>query len=117
MNVKLPKTGLKKNDLVQVIAGKEKSKTGKVIGINAKTMRVTVEKLNLVSKHVKPSQKNPNGGIIEKELPISVSNVLLFCGKCKRGVRHGIKLEKKGTSKEVKKTRICKRCSSSLDAV
>ena len=117
------KFSLRKNDQVEVIAGREKGKTGKIAKIDAKTGRVTVEKVNMVKRHTRPTQKNA-GGIVEKELPLHYSNVLLLCPKCNRGVRHGVKvLEKpvKSTSQESKRTvrkvkvRVCKRCDEALD--
>jgi large subunit ribosomal protein L24 len=69
------KLKIKKGDQVKVIAGGDKGKTGKVISVSAKTMRVVVEGVNLRKKHVKPSQKNPQGGITAKESSIHYSNV------------------------------------------
>jgi large subunit ribosomal protein L24 len=124
-NVQPVKLSLRKNDQVQVIAGREKGKIGKILKVDAKNSRVTIEKINLVKKHVKPSQQSPQGGIIEKELPLHYSNVLLMCAKCNRGVRHGIKLAEKsagkktakadGAAKQVK-VRVCKKCGGSLEA-
>ena len=68
---------IKKGDTVQIIAGKDKGQEGKVVSVNPKTGRVVVEGLNMVTKHTKPSQANPNGGIVEKEAPIDISNVML----------------------------------------
>ena len=119
------KLSLKKDDQVQVIAGRDKGKTGKVLKVDLKSGRVTVEKINMVKRHTRPSQKNPQGGILEKETPIHYSNILLMCPKCNRGVRHGHKIvektAKKGKGKaatEAKqvKVRVCKRCGESLDA-
>jgi large subunit ribosomal protein L24 len=107
---------LRKDDLVQVIAGRDKGKQGKVLRVNSKTFRVTVEKINLVKRHTKPTQKNPQGGIIEKEIPIHYSNVLLYCAKCARGVRHGHKLVAGKKSGEQKKVRVCKKCGQTLEA-
>ena len=118
---------IRKNDQVQVMSGKEKGKTGKVMKVDRKTGRVTIEKVNMVKRHMKASQKNPQGGILEKELPLHYSNILLMCPKCNRGVRHGQKLveasakTKKGAAKASAKTtqtkvRICKRCGESLEA-
>ncbi len=109
---------IRKNDQVQVISGREKGKIGKVLGVDRKSGRVTVEKTNLVKRHVKPSQKNPQGGVIEKESSLHYSNVLLFCQKCNKGVRHGSKIvekadKKKGTSVRTK-VRVCKKCGESL---
>jgi large subunit ribosomal protein L24 len=117
------KLSLRKNDQVQVIAGREKGKTGKILKVNSKNGRVTIEKVNMVKRHLKPSQQNPQGGIVEKELPLHYSNVLLMCPKCNRGVRHGVKLtaaaagKKKGDQGSAKqvKVRVCKKCDGSLE--
>ena len=69
---------IKKGDTVQVIAGKEKGKDGKVIAVNKKDNTVIVESCNMVSKHTKPSAANPNGGIVSKEAPLHISNVMLL---------------------------------------
>jgi large subunit ribosomal protein L24 len=134
-NTQNVKFSIRKNDQVQVISGREKGKTGKVLHVNRSTGRVTVEKLNMVKRHTKPTQKLQGGGIIEKELPLHYSNVLLFCAKCNRGVRHGNKiLGEQKTAKpakaakgaktdaaaktdSTKKVRVCKRCDTQLDAV
>ena len=71
---------IKKGDTVQIIAGKDKGQEGKVLSVNPKTGRVVVEGLNMVTKHTKPSQANPNGGIVEKEAPFDISNVMLVVG-------------------------------------
>ena len=113
--------GIRKNDQVEVIAGKEKSKSGKVIEVDRKTGRITIEQVNMVKRHVKPSQKYPQGGIIERELPVHYSNVQLMCSKCNRGVRHGhkfvAKTGKNAKAGEMMKIRVCKRCDSTLEAV
>ncbi len=95
---------IKKNDLVSVIAGKEKGKTGKVLKVLAKNSRVLVEKLNMVKRHQKPTQANPQGGIVQKELGIHCSNLMLLCSKCNKPVR----VAKKEVSG--KKVRVCKKC-------
>ena len=82
---------IKKGDNVIVIAGKDKDKEGKVIAVNTKDNTVLVEGINKVQKHAKPSQMNPQGGIIEKEAPIDISNVM-YCEKGER-VRVGFKVE------------------------
>ena len=84
---------IKKDDLVQVIAGKDKGKTGKVMSVDLKNKKVLVEGVNMVKKHAKPSAANQQGGIIEKEAPIDLSNVMyLYKGK---PVRVGFQGEKK----------------------
>ena len=100
---------IRKNDTVMVTAGKNKGKTGKVLRINRKTERVIVEKVNMIKRHVKPSQKT-KGGIMERESPIHVSNVMLYCDKCAKPVRVGTKVLDDG-----KKARYCKRCNDVLD--
>ncbi len=76
---------IKKGDTVKVIAGKDKDKEGKVISVDVKGGKVIVEGVNMITKHAKPSQANPNGGIIQKEAAIDVSNVMLvFKGKATR---------------------------------
>ncbi|MCI8725784.1 MAG: 50S ribosomal protein L24 [Hungatella sp.] len=74
---------IKKNDMVKIIAGKDKDKTGKVLQV--KDGRVLVEGCNMVTKHTKPSAANPNGGIVNQEAPMDISNVMLFVdGKATR---------------------------------
>jgi large subunit ribosomal protein L24 len=118
---------LRKDDMVQVMSGKDKGKTGKILKIDPNKSRVTVEKINMVKRHIKPSQKNPQGGILEKESGIHYSNILLMCGKCGRGRRHGMKLVEKAASKKGSKAadknvatqmkiRVCKRCGETLGA-
>ncbi len=84
---------IKKDDLVQVITGKDKGKTGKVLSVDTKNSKVLVEGVNMVSKHSKPSMTNQQGGIIEKEAPIDISNVM-YVHKGKP-VRIGFQGEKK----------------------
>ena len=73
---------IKKGDTVKVIAGKDCGAEGKVISVDVKKNRVLVEGVNMITKHAKPSQANPNGGIVQREAPIDISNVMLvFKGK------------------------------------
>jgi large subunit ribosomal protein L24 len=102
--------GIKKGDMVQVISGKEKGKTGKVLNILKKKNRVVVEKLNLIKKHQKPDRKG-KGGVVEKEGSIHVSNLLVMCTKCNTGVRTGYKILEDGG-----KVRYCKKCNETMDA-
>ena len=81
---------IKKGDSVIVIAGSEKDKEGRVLSVNTKDNTVIVEGVNMVTKHAKPSQFNPQGGIIEKEAPIDISNVM-YCVNGK-GVRVGFEV-------------------------
>lgn len=100
---------VKKNDTVIVTAGKDRGKTGKVLRILKKKDRLVVEKVNLVKKHVKPSQKS-KGGIMERESPIHVSNVMIYCEKCSKAVRVGRKVLEDG-----KRVRFCKKCEEVID--
>lgn len=102
-------TYLKKKDTIVVLAGKDKGKTGKILKLMKDEGRVLVEKINLVKKHSRPTQANPQGGITEKELPISISNVALLCKKCEKGVRIGKKVLDDGS-----KVRYCKKCGEIL---
>ena len=100
---------LKKDDMVAVVAGKEKGKTGKVLNIIKKRNRVVVEKLNFIKKHQKPDAQG-KGGIIEKEGSMHISNVMLMCNKCNAGIRVGYRILDDG-----KKVRACKKCGEILD--
>ena len=74
----MAKLFIRKNDQVAVTAGKDKGKQGKVLSVNAKDMTLTVEGINMVKRHVKPTQANPQGGIVQKESKIHYSNVQLL---------------------------------------
>ena len=80
---------IRKNDNVMVISGNDKGKTGKVLKVFPKNFRVIVEGINLRKRHTKPSQKSPQGGIIEKEAPIHASNVMLLDPKTNEPTRIG----------------------------
>lgn len=101
---------IRKDDQIMVIAGREKGKTGKVLRVDPEKSKVYVEKLNMVKRHQKPSQKFKHGGIIEKEAPLAISNLMLLCEKCKGPVRVGKKLLDDG-----KRVRFCKKCGEVLD--
>lgn len=100
------KLHVKKDDLVMIIAGKEKGKSGKVLRVMPEKGRVLVENLNLMKRHTRPSQANQAGGIIEKEAPIALSNVQLVCQACNQPARTGMRVLEDGT-----KTRFCKKCN------
>lgn len=109
MSVKL---NIKKDDIVQVISGKEKGKKGKVLAVFQEESRVQVEKLNMFKRHTKASQKNTQGGIIEKEGKINISNVLLVCDRCGKGVR-----SKRKKLEDGKRVRTCRKCGEVIDKV
>ncbi len=92
----LKKTRIKKGDMVMVIAGKEKGKTGKVLGVSSNGSRVTVEKLNIIKRHTKPTQKHKQGGILEREAPFAISNVMIFSQGEQKPSRVGIKVLEDG---------------------
>ncbi len=83
----MTKLFIRKNDLVAVTAGKDKGKQGKVLKVDGKEMRLTIEGVNLIKRHVKPSQKNPQGGIVQKEATIHYSNVMLLSPTTKKPTR------------------------------
>lgn len=101
---------VKKNDTVKVIAGKEKGKTGKVISVIPKKDRVIVEKVNFIKRHMKPRGAAGQGGIVEKEGSIHMSNVMIVCPRCESAVRVGYKAMEDGN-----KVRTCKKCGEIVD--
>ncbi|MEZ4387486.1 MAG: 50S ribosomal protein L24 [Candidatus Krumholzibacteriia bacterium] len=94
---------LKKGDLVHVISGNDKGKEGKILKVYPKTQRVIVEKINLIKRHTRPTQINPQGGIVEKEAPIHVSNVMLVCPNTKKPTRVGKEILSDGSRARVSK--------------
>ncbi|MEN3038196.1 MAG: 50S ribosomal protein L24 [Candidatus Kryptonium sp.] len=100
---------IKKNDIVQVIAGNYKGKVGKVLKVFREKERVLVEGVNIVKKHVRKSPRYPQGGIIEMEAPIHVSNVMLVCPKCGKATRVGHTILVSADGKR-SKMRVCKKC-------
>lgn len=98
-----------KNDTVLVITGNDKGKKGKVLKVFPKEHRVIVEGVNFIKRHTRPTQKNQQGGILEKEAPIHVSNLLVVCPKCSTPSRLGRKVLEDG-----KKVRVCQNCKEML---
>ena len=108
---------IRKDDQVEVIAGDDKGSPkdrtiAKVLRVIPARNKIVVEGVNRVYKHMRPSQKNPQGGRLSKEMPIDVSNVMLFCSKCNRGVRVGHRFTDEG-----QKQRYCKSCDGGLGNV
>ena len=99
---------IKKSDEVVVITGSDKGKRGKILLLDSEKGKVIVEGINIKTKHVKASQANPKGGIMKIERPMSLSNVMVFCDKCKKGVRIGY------DQKDAKKVRVCRACGKTL---
>jgi large subunit ribosomal protein L24 len=104
------KINIKKDDKVKVIAGKDRGKIGKVLQVDHKKGRLLVEKINMVKRHTRPTQKNRQGGIIEKEMPIQGSNVMVMCNKCVTPAR--IKMQR---LEDGNKVRVCAKCGETLD--
>jgi large subunit ribosomal protein L24 len=105
---------IRKNDIVEVITGDDAGtandrKTGRVLRTLPAENKLVVEGVNRVYKHLKPSRQNPQGGRLSKEMPVNVSNVLLYCSTCRRGVRLGRRYNGEG-----RKERYCKSCGNSL---
>jgi large subunit ribosomal protein L24 len=100
---------IKTGDQVVVVSGKEKGKRGKVLRMLTKKDRVVVERINMVKRHVKPSQKHPQGGVVEKEGSIHLSNVRLFCSKCDAPRRV------KAVIKDDQKIRACANCGTKFE--
>ena len=101
---------IRKNDRVEVITGKDKGAVQRVLYVLPKKEKAVVEGVNMVKRHTRPTQTNRQGGIVEKEAPIHISNLMLYCDKCKAGVRFGANLSDDGKDK----TRVCKRCGATL---
>ncbi|QTA85380.1 50S ribosomal protein L24 [Desulfonema magnum] len=104
------KCHIKKDDKVKIIAGRDRGKIGKVLRVVRKDNRVLVENINIVKRHTKPSAQNKQGGIVEKEVPIHLSNVMLMCSKCMKAGRIRFRRLEDG-----KKTRICGKCGEIAD--
>ena len=106
----MPNVHVRRGDTVGVIAGREQGKRGKVLRVLRADGRVLVEHVNMIKKHQRPTQKLRQGGIIEREGPLALSNVLLVCGRCDKPVRTGIKVLADG-----RKLRVCKQCGEPVD--
>lgn len=106
------KVHVKKGDTVYVLTGKDRGKKGKVLTVIPDKMAVIVEGVNIVTKHKKPRSMQQTGGIIHQEAPISSSNVMFFCEKCKKPGKVGRKFLENG-----EKVRYCKKCGEIIDVV
>ncbi len=107
----MPRVHVKKNDLVYVLSGKDRGKTGKVLKVFLGKNRAVVEGLNYVQKHTRPNpRKNVKGGILPKESPIHLSNLMVVCKRCNKHSRVGFSVARDG-----RKVRVCKNCNELLD--
>lgn len=108
MRKKHPK--IRKDDKVIVVTGKEKGKIGTVLKVDYEKGRAIVEKVNMVKKHARPSAKTAQGGIIEKEASLNISNLMIVCNKCTESTRIGKRMLEDGA-----KIRVCKKCGEPMD--
>jgi len=100
---------IKKGDTVEVIQGKESGKRGKVLHVLESQERIVVERVNFIKRHVRPSKKTPQGGVIEREASMHISNVKLVCPGCSTPTRTGVRMEGED------KIRFCKKCNVQVD--
>ncbi len=105
----IKKLNVRKNDIVRVIAGDDRGLEGKVLKVFPKKQQLIVEGINFIHRHTKPTQENPQGGIIEKEGPIHFSNVMVVCPNCGKPTRVEIKVLEDGS-----RARVCKHCGEML---
>lgn len=101
---------LKKGDKVEVITGKDRGKKGKILKVYPKKEKLIVEGINLIKRHTKPTQKNPQGGIVEKEATVEISNIMLVCPSCGEKTRIGKHIDEDG-----QRVRLCKQCNQPID--
>lgn len=104
------KLHVKKDDTVAILSGKDKGKTGRVLRVLPEKGRVVVESINMVKRHTRPNQQNSEGGIIEKESTLDISNVQLVCSSCNTAARTGMRSLDDGN-----KVRFCKKCNEIVD--
>lgn len=100
---------IKKGDIVMALAGKDKGKTGKVLKVFPKKTMAVAEGINFIKKHMRKTSQEQQGGIIQRENPMHISNLAIFCKNCNRPTRVGITVLSDGT-----KSRFCKRCKELL---
>ncbi len=106
----MPKMKIRAGDKVRVMAGKENKKTGKVLKTMPKQGRIIVEGLHMIKRAVKPNQKNPQGGFIQREGSVDISNVMLLCPSCDEPARIGYRTDEGG-----ERVRVCRKCEADID--
>ncbi len=92
----LHKTRIRKGDTVVVIAGRDRGKSGKVLSVDRAAGKLTVEKVNMIKRHTKPNQKVKQGGILEREAPLAISNVMYLCPVTQKPTRLGVRRQEDG---------------------
>ena len=103
-------TRIMKNDTVVMITGDDVGKTGRVVKVYPKTKRLLIEGINYVKRHQRPTQQNQQGGIVEQEAPVHISNVRIWCPRCEHGVRMAPRVLSDGT-----KARVCRSCGEIIE--
>lgn len=111
----LAKMNIKKGDTVVIIAGKDRGKQGVVSRAIPQDNKVIVEGLNLVKKHVRPRNQSTQGGIIEKAMPLHVSNTMLICTECGQPTRVAHDRRPMGADQKLRSVRVCKKCSKIIE--
>ena len=101
---------VRKGDTVILLSGKDKGRRGKVLRVAKDGNKVLVENLNIAKRHTKQGNNATPGGIVDKPMPVSVSNVMLFCGQCNKPTR-----VTRFKADDHKSTRMCRKCGASLD--
>jgi large subunit ribosomal protein L24 len=92
----LQKSRIRKGDTVMVIAGRDRGKSGKVLSVDRSAGKIVVEKLNMIKRHTKPNQKVKQGGILEREAPLAISNVMFLCPVTQKPTRLGVRTQADG---------------------
>ncbi|HLG65846.1 MAG TPA: 50S ribosomal protein L24 [Ktedonosporobacter sp.] len=106
---------IKKGDTVKIITGKDRNKEGIVSRAMPQDNKVIVEGLNVVKKHVRPQGQTRQGGVIEKAMPIHVSNVMLICTDCKQPTRVAHERRQMGEDQKLRPVRVCKKCHKIIE--
>lgn len=105
---------IKVGDQVMVLSGKDRGRQGKVIEMIPKEGKLVVEGVNITKRHIRPTRRGQESGIVEREAPVYVSNVIIICPRCGKRTRVGMKIVKKALKKE-EKLRFCKKCGEIID--
>ena len=111
----LAKMNIKKGDTVLIIAGKDRGKQGTVSRAMPQVNKVIVEGLNIVKKHARPQGQTRQGGVIEKAMPLQVSNTMLICTECGEPTRVGHERRPLGADQKIRSVRLCKKCHKVIE--
>ena len=105
---------IRKGDEVIVLSGNYRGQKGRVLKVFPAKQRIVVEGINFIHRHTRPTQKNPQGGIVEKEAPIHVSNAMLICPKCNTPTRPKYEIPEGEGKKSLRKARVCRNCGEMI---